>query len=78
MTIGRALKKKDSLPTFDVRHLADSKRIRKVQCPKVEQDTFNWFTTMQEKGATISNDLLVATTHRYYALQPRDLSEKKL
>ena len=78
ITIGRALKKKYSLTTFDVGHLANSKSIRKVQCPKVEQDTFSWFTTMQEKGATISNDLLVATTHRFNVLQPRDPSEKEL
>ena len=44
-------------------HLVDSKRIKKVQCPEVEQATFSWFTTMQEKGATISNDLLVAAAH---------------
>ena len=78
MTIGKALKKKDSLTTIDVGHLVDSKRIRKVQCPEVEQTTFSWFTTMQEKGATISDDLLVVATHRFYALQPRDPSEKEL
>jgi hypothetical protein len=33
---------------------------------------------MQEKGATISDDLLVAATHWFYALQPRDPSEKEL
>ena len=33
---------------------------------------------MQEKGATISDDLLVPGTHRFYALQPRDPSEKEL
>jgi hypothetical protein len=58
-----------------VGHLADSKRIRKVQCPKVEQATFSWFTTMQGKGATISDDLLVVAAHRFYVLQP---SEKEL
>ena len=37
ITIGRVLKKKSSLTTFDMGHLVDSKRIRKVQCSKVEQ-----------------------------------------
>ena len=78
MTSGRLLKKKTLLTTFDVGHMVDSKRIRKVQCPQVEQGTFNWFTTMQKKDATISNDLLVAATHRFYALQPKDPSEKEL
>ena len=78
MTIDRVLKKKDSLATYDVGHLADSKHTRKVQCPKVEQATFSWFTTMQEKGATISNDMLVVAAHRIHALQPRDPSEKEL
>ena len=78
MTIGRLLKKKTSLTTFDVGHMANSKRIRKVQCPQVEQATFNWFTTMQEKGATISDDLWVVAAHRFYALQPKDPSEKEL
>ena len=41
MTIDRALKKKDSFTTFDVDHLGDSKYIREVQCPKMEQATFN-------------------------------------
>ena len=54
MTIGRLLKRKGELTTFDVGHLGDTKCIRKVQCPKVEQATFNWVITMQEKGATIS------------------------
>ena len=66
MTIGRLLKKKTLLTTFDVGHImANSKRIRKVQCPQVEQATFNWFTTMQEKGATISDDLLIASSHHF-------------
>ena len=78
MTIDRVLKMKDLLTTFDVGQLANPKRIRKVQCPKVEQATFSSFTTMQEKGATISDDLLVAAAHRFYAWQPRDHGEKKL
>ena len=44
----------------------------------MEQATFSWFTPMQEKGATISDDLLVAAAHRFYALQPKDPSEKEL
>ena len=41
MTIGRLLKCKGKLTTFDVGHLADTRRIKKVQCPIVEQATFN-------------------------------------
>ena len=33
---------------------------------------------MQERGATISDDLVIATTKRFYALVPRDPSEKEL
>ena len=63
MTIRRLLKHKTLLTTFDVGHMAHSKGIRKVQCPQVEQATFSWFTTMQEKGPTISDDLFVASSH---------------
>ena len=41
MTIGRLLKKKTLFTTFDVGHKVDSKRIRKVQCPQVDQTTLN-------------------------------------
>ena len=78
MTMGRILNKKASLTTFDVGHLGDSKRIRKVQCPEVELATYNWVITMQENGATLSDDLVVATAKRFYALQPRDPSAKEL
>jgi hypothetical protein len=40
--------------------------------------TYNWVITMQENGATLSDDLVVATTKRFYALQPRDPSAKEL
>ena len=46
MTIARVLKEKDPLTTFDVGDLDDSKCIRLVQCLKVEQHTFSWFTTI--------------------------------
>ena len=78
MTIGRLLKRKGELTTFDVGHLAHTECIRKVQCPKVKQATFNWVITMQERSATISDDLVIATAKRFYALVPRDPSEKEL
>ncbi len=40
MTMGKILNKKASLTTFDVGHLGDSKRIRKVQCLEVELATY--------------------------------------
>ena len=49
-TIGRLLKKRNLLTTFDVDHMVDSKCIRKVQCPQVKQATFNLLTTMQKKA----------------------------
>jgi hypothetical protein len=41
MTIGRILKKKDTLTTFDVGRLANSKPVRTVQCPEAKQTTFS-------------------------------------
>ena len=37
----------------------------------------NWFTTMQAKGATIFEDLLVVVAHQFYTLQPRDTNDRK-
>ena len=78
MTMGRILNKNASLTTFDVGHLGDSKRIRKVQCSEKELATYNWVTTMQENGATMFDDLVIATTKRFNALRLSDPSAKEL
>ena len=46
MNIGRIVKQKEHFSGLDVGHLSDSKRLQKSQCPKVEEATFTWFTTM--------------------------------
>jgi hypothetical protein len=78
MNIGRIIKRKEHFSGLDVGHLGDSKRLRKSQCPEVEEATFTWFTTMQENNVAISDDLVVAATKRFYALLPRSANEKEL
>ena len=40
--------------------------------------TFNWFLRMQENGVALSDDLVIASAKRFYALLPRDENEKEL
>ena len=58
MSIGRLLKKKDSVSKEDVAHLGDMKRLRKVHNPVLELVTFKWVTAMLERGASLSDDLI--------------------
>lgn len=78
MNIGRIVKRKEHFSGLYVGHLGDSKRLRKSQCPEVEEATFTWFTTMQENNVALSDDLVVAAAKRFYALLPRGANEKEL
>jgi hypothetical protein len=78
MSIGRLLKKKESVPKEDVGQLGEMKRLRKVHCPTVELATFKWVTEMIERGATLSDDLIIVAAKRFYDLTPRESSEKEL
>jgi hypothetical protein len=40
MSISRLLKQKDVLRDMNVEQMGDSKRIKKAQCPEVEEATF--------------------------------------
>jgi hypothetical protein len=46
MSISRLLKRKEVLRDMIVEHMGDLKRIKKAQCPQVEEATFTWFMTM--------------------------------
>ena len=59
MSIGRLLKKKESVPKEDVGQLGEMKRLKKVHCQIVELATFKWVTEMIERGATLSDDLII-------------------
>ena len=78
MNFGRIVKQKEYFSGLDVGHLSDSKRLRKSQCPKVEEATFTWFTTMQENNVALSDDLVVDVAKKFYALLPRGTNKKEL
>ncbi len=47
-------------------------------CPHVEEATFSWFCLMQEHNATITNDMLFASTTRFYVGESRKEGERAL
>lgn len=77
MSISRLLKRKDLLD-LDIEAPPTIKRVRKVYCPQVENATFSWFTLMQEHGATITDDLLIAAAKKFYNMSQKDPSQKEL
>jgi hypothetical protein len=56
----------------------EAKRIRKIVSPVVEEATYAWFLLMQEKSATISDDILCGIAKRFYSNLPRDPNVKEL
>ena len=56
----------------------EAKRIRKIVKPVVEEATYAWFLLMQEKSATISDDILCGIAKRFYSNLPRDPNVKEL
>ena len=77
MSIGKVLKKKEFLCKQDVGQFGEKRRLKKVQCPPVEDATFKWIIAMIEKGAILSDDLIIAAAQRFYYLIERDSSEKE-
>src|ERR1700737_23906 len=77
MSISRLLKRKDLLD-LDIEAPPTIKRDRKVYYPQVENATFSWFTLMQEHGAIITDDLLIATAKKFYNMSQKDPSQKEL
>jgi hypothetical protein len=78
MSISRLLTRKDVLSDMNVEYMGDSKRIKKAQCPKVEEATFTWFMTMQDNSVVLPDDIVIVAAKRFYAMIPRVPNEKEL
>ena len=76
MTIGRVLKK-NLLTVFDVGHMANSKRIRKVQCLKWSKLFSVGLQQCKRRGQSY-RWYVGSCIHRFYILQPKDPSEKEV
>lgn len=77
MTVSRILKNQ-SLLAGKGKERPEAKRVRKIVSPVVEEATYAWFLMMQEKSATISDDILCGIAKRFYSNLPRDLDVKEL
>lgn len=76
MTISRLLKNK-ALYMGRVIDKPNLMRAHKVLSPAVERATFVWFSLMEEKSKTISDDVLYGIAKRFYARLPRALGSKE-
>lgn len=77
MTISRILKNQ-SLFAGKGKERPEGKRIRKIVSHVVEEATYVWFLLMQEKSATISDDILCGIAKRFYSNLPGDPNVKEL
>ena len=76
MTISRLLKNKASY-LGRVIDKPNAMRARKVLSPAVERATFAWFSLMEEKSATITDDVICGIAKRFYACLPRAPGSKE-
>ena len=76
MTISRLLKNK-ALYLDRVTDKPNSMRAHKVLSLAVERATFVWFSLMEEKSTTISDDVLCSIAKRFYARLPRAPGSKE-
>lgn len=77
MTVSRILKNQ-SLFAGKGKERPEAKRIRKIVSHVVEEATYAWFLLMQEKSATILDDILCVIAKRFYSNLPRDPNVKEL
>lgn len=63
---------------FNVQNLVVAYRIKKAQCPQLEQATFTWFKLMEDHNVALFDDLVVVAAKRLCGMTPKGEGEKQL